>query len=127
MIKVLHEQFATVNLHEDFAVVEIKEGIVYNTEHNEALIAIGKVHYVDRPFGYISNRINSYSLDPIIYLKSGTIDNLKAIAIVSENPRNRTAAELEKKFYCKHFEIFNNLEEAKRWMNLIVISHQISA
>ncbi len=127
MIKKLRESFGTVILYEDFAIVEINEGIIYNTEHNEILINIGKSHFGNRPFGYISNRVHSYSLDPTVYLKSGKVDNLKAIAIVSENPRNRTTAELEKTFYCKHFEVFDNLEEAKSWMSLIVNSHQISA
>ncbi len=127
MIKVLRKSFGTVILHDCYAIVEIKEGIILSQEHNNALIEIGKEHFGDQPFGCISNRINSYSVDPTIYITSTMVHNLKAIAIVSKNPTSRSTAILEKTFYGNHFEIFKDIEVAKDWILPIITAHRASA
>ncbi len=68
-----------------------------------------------RPFVYITNRINSYSVDPQIYFETSKIKNLAGFAVVSKKYKAKSNAEIEKMFFSKPFEIFGDLDSAKKW------------
>ena len=64
---------------------------------------------------YISNRLHSYSVDPMIYKKISKFENLIAMAIVIHDTSKLDIAKLEQQFYEKTFMIFENLPEAILW------------
>ncbi len=68
----------------------------------------------------ISYRINSYAVNPMVYLESANAPQLKAIAVVSANETCKQNAILERQFYRENnlFEIFSTLEEAIDWMKI---------
>ena len=127
MKRVINLSFGDIFLFERYLIVEFNEGVIHNTELNETIIAITEAHFGDKPFGYIANRVNSHSVDPIVYHQSGKIHNLKAIAIISFNLRNMATAALEKTFFCKPFRIFENLDMACDWIDQVVIPNNITA
>lgn len=105
-------------VHDRILINEMNEGALLDVETNRKILQIGCDSFGDEFFGYISHRINSYAVNPMVYRESAEHPQLKAIAIVSENTVTRQTARVERQFYTNKnsFEIFSSLEEAKIWM-----------
>ncbi len=119
-MKTLNFEFGEIRVFKNFVVVVMKEGITVKPEYNDDLINISENYFRDRPFGYITYRKNSYSVDPMIYLRTSKIENLIAFAVVSDDGLKETNLEVEKRFLTKPFEHFNNLDAAKDWVNNMI-------
>ena len=109
-----------MTIYDNYVVVVINEGVNITPDHNNVLVEVTNTHFLDKPFVYITHRINSYSVDPKIYYETSKIENLKGFAVVSENYKAKVNAEIEKMFFKKPFETFNKMENAFTWaINLI--------
>ncbi|EAP86589.1 hypothetical protein [Croceibacter atlanticus] len=107
----------TFLIYEDYMVGTIFEGADFNEECKYKIWDICKTNFENRSFGYISNRIHSYSVDPTIYLDtSKKFEKLKAIAVVSKGKMHRSNFQLEKQFFKSPLMLFEELNEAKTWM-----------
>ncbi|MHA6280996.1 hypothetical protein ACXYMT_12525 [Salinimicrobium sp. CAU 1759] len=106
-------------VHDRILVNEMDEGALLDVETNREILEIGCNNFGEEFFGYISHRINSYAVNPMVYRESAEHPQLKAIAIVSENKLVRETARLEQQFYTNKnsFGIFSTLEDAIDWMN----------
>jgi hypothetical protein len=111
--------------YENFSIAEVSEGVHLSPEKMQKLLRIAEdVYGDDIPFVYISNRIHSYSIDPLGYYEAiKMFPNLKGYAIVSQNNRLRTLAVLEKLFIKKPVRVFENLEKAVTWAEQINTKH----
>jgi hypothetical protein len=69
---------------DEFLICQIKEGADIRPELNERLNKIIQIHFEGKNIVYISNRVNSYSADPLTYSETEKIPNLVAIAVVPE-------------------------------------------
>lgn len=117
--KEIELDFGKVYAYENILIAKLDEGILFDVESNKKLLQIGQEIFEDKPYGYISHRVNSYAVDPMVYMESAANENLKAIAVVSESEITRKNAEgVEKKFYKDNncFEVFQTLEEAVAWI-----------
>ena len=105
-------------VHDRILINEMNEGSLLDVETNRKILQIGRDYFGDDFFGYISHRIHSYAVNPMVYRESAEHPELKAIAVVSQNPVTRETARLEQQFYTNKnsFEIFSSLEEAIVWM-----------
>jgi len=114
--------FGKITFKDNILIAELNEGILFDVENNRKLLEIGRKTFNNGFYGYISNRVNSYGVNPMVYLESASTPNLKAIAVVTTNPVCRQNAILESQFYRgrNSFEVFKTLEEAINW-----IKHQI--
>ncbi len=101
----------------------MNEGVTITPTHNQTLIDVTATYFKDKPFVYITHRINSYAVDPKTYFDTSKISNLVGFAVVSKNFKAKSNAELEKIFFNKPFEIFNTLDEAIRWADTIICSY----
>lgn len=120
MINALYFEFGEIRVFNNFVVVVMKEGITVKPEHNDDLVSISKEYFKNKPFGYITYRINSYAVDPMVYLKTSNIKNLVAFAVVCEDGLKTSNMEVEKMFLKKPFKQFSNLDDAKIWvLNLV--------
>ena len=111
--------FGSVSIHEDFIVAKMNEGILFDISKNETLLEIGSEVFQGKPYAYISHRVNSYAVDPMVYKQSAKFQNLKVIAVVSDNDMTRTlASTVEKEFYidANSFKVFAKLEDATSWV-----------
>lgn len=108
--------FGTVELYENFAVGEMNEGVDLKADEHEQLLKLCVDTYNGLPFGYISHRKNSYAVDPRVYLNTGNIKNLVAIAVVITRPAQKLSAAIEEVFFGRPFKYFYDLDEAKNWM-----------
>ncbi len=120
MIQTLHYEFGEIRVFKNFVVVVMNEGITVKPEYNDDLIAISEKYFKQRPFGYITYRKNSYAVNPMIYIRTSEIENLIAFAVVSTGGLKTANLELEKRFLKKPFKHFNNLDDAKDWVNELI-------
>lgn len=112
-------------VHDRILINEMNEGALLDVETNRKILQIGCDSFGDEFFGYISHRINSYAVNPMVYRESAEHPQLKAIAVVSENPMVRESARLEQQFYTNKnsFQIFSSMEEAQSWMKEVIGSY----
>ncbi|MCB4797402.1 hypothetical protein [Neotamlana laminarinivorans] len=126
MIKALNLEIGTVKIYKSYLIVEINEGETITETSNNILIDIADAYYPTKPFVYISNRINSYAVNPVVYTKTSQIPNLAGFSVVSSNNLSLNNAEVEKLFVNKPFEIFTDLNEAIIWAENIVTNYNKS-
>lgn len=112
--------FCKITIYEHYVVVVINEGVNLTSKHNKVLSDITETYFANQPFVYITHRINSYSVDPQIYYDTVQIINLKGMAVVSNNYQAKINAKIEKMFFNKPFEIFNDLEDAIEWAETLI-------
>lgn len=111
--------FGEVTIYDNILIAKLHEGVLFDVESNRKLLDLGSKIFKGKNYGYISHRVNSYAVDPMVYFESAGVDNLKAIAVVSENEITRNNADqVERKFYkdSNCFEVFQTLEEAVQWI-----------
>lgn len=116
MITLLKYSFCKIEVYKDYIIVTINEGVSLTPENNDVLLGIATKYYKNKNFGYITYRINSYSVDPRIYTETSKINNLVCFAVVSENKLALSNAQIEKLFYKKPFKQFTNLEDSIIWV-----------
>ncbi|PKA84256.1 hypothetical protein ATE92_2436 [Ulvibacter sp. MAR_2010_11] len=112
--------FGKIEVFPNYVIAVMKEGVTVKPEYNAELIAISNKYFENRPFAYITHRLNSYSVDPRTYIETSKIENLVAFAVVSNKTINISNSELEKIFLKKPFDHFDNLEEAIDWVTEVV-------
>jgi hypothetical protein len=117
LVTKLDYPFGEIEIFDNYVLTVMKEGITVIPEYNIELVKIADKYFKGRPFGYITHRLNSYSVDPKVYLKTSKIENLVAFAVVSQKELNLTNSEVEKIFLRQPFEVFDTLEEAVSWVN----------
>lgn len=96
------------------AIVELNEGIHFNKKNSALIIDELNSFFGDsKPYGVISNRINSYSIDLInmsFYRKKAK--NVCAYGVVGYSFASKMAAKLENRF-CKSKKVnYNSIYEA---------------
>lgn len=104
-----------IKIYDDYMVAQLNEGITLNIETVQEIILIAQKHFPKEPFAYITIRKHSYAVDPMLYLKVFEIENLKAIAIVSNKFIDNHNVKIEKHFFNKPMNIFKTLPEAVTW------------
>ena len=62
--------FARFELYEHYLVATIQEGAIFDTPQLHKFHEIFDHHYKNRPFGYISNRLNDYTINPTCYIEA---------------------------------------------------------
>lgn len=107
--------FCDMTIYDNYVVVVMKEGVNITPDYNSVLVEVTNAYFSDKPFVYITHRVNSYSVDPKIYFETAKIENLEGFAVVSKNYQAKINAQIEQMFFNKPFEIFTNLDDAFKW------------
>lgn len=117
---VLNLDFAEIEIYPNYIISKIQEGIIFSVEHLEILNTVFQEYYPNKRFGYVSNRINDYSVDPICYLDSKRFINLSCIAVWYHNETTLNTTKIEKSFNSNPFEAFETLDECVSWIEKIL-------
>lgn len=120
IIKYYNLKNADVFIFDHYVINQIHEGATIEAPQDREINDIIQRHFSGRDMVYISNRIKSYTVDPLIYPRVELIPNMLAIAIVPKTQSMRKSAEFERNFYDKPFEIFDTLSDAIHWANGII-------
>lgn len=98
----------------------MNEGITVDSAINARLTDLAAEHFGDRPFGYVTHRKNSYSVDPNVYHETSKIENLVGFAIVSDKEIHVTTSQVESMFLNKPMKVFKEVEAAVKWVDSLV-------
>lgn len=112
--------FCHVEIYNDYLKVIMKEGVTVSPEYNDVLLQIVELHFKNKAFVYVTHRINSYAINPTIYLETVKIKNLVGFTVVSDNPRQKMQTKVEKIFFEKEFQQFDTMEAALEWKDMII-------
>jgi len=107
-------------IFDQFIINQVKEGVVIQPHHNDILNEIIQENFSGKDMVYVSNRVKSYSVNPLIYPKAEEIPSLVAIAMIPLTDKMRMNAEYERKFYDNPYGIFDSLSEAIKWVQKIL-------
>lgn len=118
--KTLELDFATLEFYENYLISTIKDEVVFSNKHLKKILPLIDEYYQDKSIGYIANRKNSYNTDPTVYLQASKHKNILGMAVIYRTEAQKENALFEKRFYKKAFEVFDNLESAKSWMEKLV-------
>ena len=110
-------EMGKVVFFKNYLIIEVAEGTSFDYEKAKELSKLTNRHFGNRPFGYISNRIHSYSLEPIDYTRIKEVfPNITAFAAVIYSKSQKTSVKIENMFYQEGIVSFNNLDKAIKWM-----------
>lgn len=121
MIATQTQEFGVLEIYDSYVKAIMFEGVTVKPKHIAVLIAIAEKYYSNKKFGYITHRINSYSVNPIVYVETSKIKNLVAFAVVSKDPVNLSNTQVEKLFIKKPFQAFKKMEEAIAWVEEMIL------
>ncbi|MBL4662972.1 MAG: hypothetical protein JKY22_05345 [Flavobacteriaceae bacterium] len=123
--KTLQLDFAVVDIFDDYFVVTMDEGLLFGRSQLNELYKLFNSYFPDSPFGYISNRINDYTVDPTSYFDTEDGPWLSAIAIMCYSETGYSNALFEQTFYKNRpFKPFYKMEECIEWLKMNVKNHQ---
>ena len=106
-------------IFDKFVIGEIKEGQFFDWETAKVVIQRVYLHFgsTDIKVSYISNRVNSYSVQPKDWLHFfKERHKIKSIAVVAYNKMGTMSVVLERIFIKAPFRKFGRLEEAVDWV-----------
>ncbi len=116
-IKSYNLDMGKVLFYTNYLVIEIAEGVNFDFEKAQELSVLTKLHFEGRPFGYISHRIHSYSLQPADYMRIKEVfPNIEVFAVVTYNKLQEASVKIESMFFTKGIMSFTKLEIAKAWV-----------
>lgn len=95
----------------NIVVAEIHEGVHVDYNSSKEFISLVSDFYgTEKPFGYICNRINNFSISPLDFPKfNRSLPNLTIFGIVHNNHFDRMNYEIEKRFCNKPYKSFSDL------------------
>mgnify|MGYP001178785311 CR=1 FL=1 len=105
-----------IEFTKNIAMGYVNPSVNFDDKERKAFLEACLKHFDGKHFGYISVRKHSYSINPLIYMQLNTVESLKAFAIVPFSKLSKDIAKIEGKFYHNPFGIFDDLEEAVKWM-----------
>ena len=121
MEKVLQYDEYELKIYDDYIIAIWNEGVTIKPEYNAMLIDVAEIYFKNKPFVYITHRLNSYAVDPAIYKETSKIVNLAGFCVVSSDYLAKRNAEIEMMFLNnKPFKIFDDLDDAILWVNKII-------
>ncbi|WP_298513060.1 hypothetical protein [uncultured Kordia sp.] len=106
-------------LYNNLVIGEINEGVHVTIDVMLSFFEFFLENY-KIPFGYVSYRKNSYSIDPQVYKMLPKNDLLKGIAVVSDQKFSSLNAYVEKSFFNGRYELFPTIDAAVNWLDKIV-------
>jgi len=106
----------------DLVIVEISEGSHLDLKSSQDFFKIANIFYKEKFFGFISNRINKFSVSPLEFANySKELNNITSFcAITYNNSLDEMNVQIEKRFSQKPFQVVTNINDAFLWTMKIV-------
>ncbi|WP_370392456.1 hypothetical protein [uncultured Winogradskyella sp.] len=116
--KKINLDFGVYYALDDYFIMEVNEGEHLNWAKLNELIDSLRQHYgLHKRLAYVANRVNSYSIDPVLWSYFDKEDSiLIAAAIVSYRDSTFINANIEKQLASIPIKRARTLEEAIRWV-----------
>ncbi len=110
-------EFGVFYFFDGLVISEMKKGIVLEWEMAEkAVLAAQEIFRKNQPIVYISNRVNSYSVNPLDWVKFyNHRHQLAHYAVVGRTNGSFASAMLERLFFKSSIVQFEDLGDALQW------------
>lgn len=118
--KILELEFTVLEFHSEYVISKPREGQIMEGKQVADLVEVCSDFYGSQNFVYLSYRVNDYNVNPTVYLDLDEIRNLAGIGVVSRKPSSLNMANFERNFCKLPYEIFMELEPAKKWAKKMV-------
>ncbi|APY07013.1 hypothetical protein BWZ20_01280 [Winogradskyella sp. J14-2] len=114
-------KFANYYLLDDFFIIEVNEGEHFNWDKLNSLLDALRDHYGNhKALAYIANRVNSYSIDPVLWSYFDKDDSiLVAASIVTYRDSSYMNANIEKQMAKIPLKRAHSLGEAINWVQYL--------
>ena len=111
---------AELEIHENFVIVRFDEGSNVTVEDWKESMKVLLDNFSGK-FAWISDRINSYSIDPTIFLETEVIEDMNnfiCLAQVNYEKKLKDSTDLVKDFLSANvpFRSFTKLDDALNWV-----------
>ena len=121
--------FGTLTFGNRFIIGEMREGADVQLETVSRIIEIAHARFNGEHWAYISNRVNSYSANPIVHIEAPKFEKkMVAFAVVANDQLRRRIVEIEKSISTGQykFDCFVDLDAAIAWVTQVLNeeSHQ---
>jgi hypothetical protein len=97
-------------------VVVMDYGILVDEPQLEYFDALVDTHFRNTDFGYMTIRVNSYSVNPHVYKTIGKWKNLKCFAIVDIEAKAEKTFPVESAFFKGPMHLFQDVKKAYKWV-----------
>ena len=117
-IKELKVKQGTVSIHNGYAIARFNEGANLLADDAEEILVLIKENF-DGPFCWLSDRVNSYSIDPtMLLIMTKELPNLKAIAQTTYGNAMRDSTKIAEVYLPSDlpYKSFEKLADAKSWV-----------
>ena len=112
---------------DNFIVAEFKQGSYVSFEDFKEIFDLSQEFFEGRPSGFVSNRINSYSINLLdIVDHKEKFKNLGAYAIVTYNHNTKRMLAIEDYYFSFNRERFNVLIDAVKWVKKELITIELN-
>lgn len=108
--------FATVEFFETYVICKIAQNATIGIEEVVALHKLYREYFGTRRYGYIFDRTDDFTIDPLSYMQCPYYPDVTAFAIVAPNPFTKKTVQFEEKFSKMKLKTFDTLEVAQEWM-----------
>ena len=115
LTKIMEMEIGNYFFYGNVVIVEAKEGIMLSYKKDLSVILLILNITKGKPWVYISNRINSYAIQPLDYKYLNKVPSLKALGVVNYSEAGYLISELEAKFCKKPYGVYHSLIEAVTW------------
>ena len=122
VLEVYPSKIGKLYLYADLVILEVQEGI--HVTHSKLKCIVTKINsfYGDQKIGFISNRINKYSIEAIEYPKfANSLPNIAIFTVCYYNMKAAYNLELEKRFLKTPIPSFTNLIDAYNYTRSYVL------
>ena len=116
-IKEINLDFTKLEIYEDYLVSTVNEGVLFDTPELEQFNSIIDTYFQGKKFGFISNRVNDYTINPTCIMKTSKNHGLLGVAVLCYTKSSFDNSLFVKKFYSKPYKAFYTLEECKQWFD----------
>lgn len=113
--------FAHFQLFEHYLVATIHEGVVFDTPQLYKFIEVFDKHYYNRPFGYISDRKNDYTINPTCYIEADKLDlKIVGVATLCYSEVTYKNAIFAERFFSWPHKAFYTMDECVTWVESLL-------
>ena len=123
--KTYHLPVGDLYFFENIAVMQINEGEHASLKSSQYFLKKIYDFYEtkNKPYGYISNRVNKYSVEVLDYQKhTDLLPNLSIYGIVAYSQFDSMNIDIEKQFCKMPVSSFNDLDKAYKYVNNYIVN-----
>ena len=115
-----------ISFYKKYLIVRINDGVSLDYESASPILELAYFYYSDqKPFVYITDRINSYSFNPTAHFTTTrNFPNVKGYAVVAHNSLKRNIAVMEQQFLNIPKKIFTSVDDAIAWAEQIINNYE---